>query len=161
MCRQLRLWLSGVLLIFVVTAAVRVEAQTKPPPAGMTQKQYDELVKSVGESVIQILRAKGLVPAPPTAGPMAKPADVDFEVLVADKTREALREIPKVLGGYPAVWTDLADLPARLDAADAGGRGLWAYLSLLAATAAVALFAEAGVARLTLARRQAVVQNFA
>ena len=60
MHRQLRLWLSGVLLIFVVMAAVRVDAQTKPPPAGMTQKQYDELVKSVGESVMQILRAKGL-----------------------------------------------------------------------------------------------------
>jgi small-conductance mechanosensitive channel len=158
---QLRFWLWGVLLIFVVMAADRVEAQTKPPPAGMTQKQYDELVKSVGESVIQILRAKGLVPAPPAAAPMAKPADVDMEELVADKAREALREIPKVLGGYPAVWTDLANLPTRLDAADAGGRGLWAYLSLLAVTAAAALFAEAGVARLTAAKRHAVAQSFA
>ena len=162
MRRQLRFWLSGVLLILVFMAAVRVEAQTKPPPpAGMTQQQYDELVKSVGESVIQILRAKGLVPAPPTAGSTAKPADVDVEVLVADKAREALREIPKVLGGYPAVWTDLADLPTRLNATDVGGRGLLAYLSLLAATAAAALFAEAGVARLTAARRHAVAQSFA
>src|SRR5262249_23553767 len=87
--------------------------------------------------------------------------DVDVEALVASRAREALREIPKVLGGYPAVWTDLADLPTRLDAADEGAPGLWAYLSLLAATAAVALFAEAGIPPLTVARRHAVAQSFA
>ena len=158
---QLRSCLSAVLLILLSLVAGGAEAQTKPPPAGMSQQQYDELVKSVGESVIQILTAKGLVPAPPKPAPAAKPAEADAEVLVADRTREALAKIPKVLGGYPAVWTDLAELPNRLDAADAGGRGLWAYLSLLAVTAAAALLAEAAVARLTLARRQALAQGFA
>src|SRR5262250_1128687 len=39
---------------------------------------------------------------PPTAGPTAEPVDVDVEALVVGKAREALREIPVVLGGYPA-----------------------------------------------------------
>jgi small-conductance mechanosensitive channel len=138
-------------------------AQTKPSPplAGMTQKQYDELVKSVGESVIQLLKTKGLVSAQSVPTSLAKPADVDFEVLVADGTREALAKIPQVLGGYPAVWVDLAGLGKRLDAASAGGRGLWIYLFLLAITAGASLLAEAGTARITRANRQRLVRDFA
>src|SRR5262249_57541714 len=112
MPHQLRFWLSVVMLIFVFMAAIRVEAQTKsPPPAGMTQKQYDELVQSVGESVIQIFRAKGLVPAAPAAGSTAKPADVDVEAMVTERVGDALRQIPVALGGYPTVSPDLPDLP--------------------------------------------------
>ena len=44
-----------------------------PPPAGMTQQQYDDLVKAVGQSVVQTLTEKGLVASPASSAP-ATPA---------------------------------------------------------------------------------------
>ena len=78
----------------------------------------------------------------------------------AEQVVEAFGEVPKVLGGYSDVWTDLAQLPDRLDRTTAGGRGPWAYLGLLAIMAAASLLAEVGVARLTLAKRNAISQQF-
>jgi len=127
----------------------------------MTQQQYDELVKSVGESVLQTLTEKGLVAKPSASPSAAKPIEVDEEALVAERVREALGEVPKVLGRYPEVWTDLAELPNRLDGTTAGGRSLWAYLGLLVITAAAALLAEVGVGRLTFTKRNVIAQQFA
>src|SRR5262245_49858131 len=91
-----------------------------PPAATATADQpakIRELLGLLGDPQVQewikAQQADGEA-KPPTAGPTAKPVDVDVEALVAGRVREALREIPKVLGGYPAVWTDLADLPTRL-----------------------------------------------
>ncbi|HKF59866.1 MAG TPA: mechanosensitive ion channel domain-containing protein [Dongiaceae bacterium] len=153
------------LLLPLLCLATPLQAASPPAaPVADQPAKIRELLGLLGDPQVQDwIKAQQAAheAKPPAAAPTAKPADVDVEALVVGKAREALGEIPKVLGGYPAVWTDLADLPTRLDAADAGGRGLWAYLSLLAATAAVALFAEAGVARLTLARRHAVAHSFA
>src|SRR5262249_32917149 len=114
--------LPVLLVVLVSFACAEAQAQTKPaPPAGMTEQQYDELVRSVGESVIQTLTARGLVAAPPAAAVTSKPAETDLEALIAERTREALGEIPRRLAGYPAVWSDLAALPGRLDNS-AGGR---------------------------------------
>jgi small-conductance mechanosensitive channel len=159
---DIRPCLAGVVLILLSLVVGQADAQTNSPlPDGMTQQQYDELVKSVGESVLQSLTAKGLV-AKPLASPLAtKPIEVDEEAVVAERVREALGEVPKVFGRYPEVWTDLAELPNRLDGTTAGGRGLWAYLGLLAITAAAALLAEAGVGRITLAKRNVIAQQFA
>ena len=53
---DIRSCLSGVVLILLSLVVEQANAQTKsPPPAGMTQQQYDELVKSVGESVLKTL----------------------------------------------------------------------------------------------------------
>lgn len=137
-------------------------AQSKAaPPAGMSQQQYDELVKSVGESVIQTLTARGLVTTPPPATTPAKPAETDFEALVADRTREALGRIPQMLAGYPMVWSDMAALPSRLNDSAAGGHGFWGYLVLLLVTGAAGLLAEAGIGRATFARRRALAEAYA
>ncbi|WP_342237900.1 mechanosensitive ion channel family protein [Inquilinus sp. OTU3971] len=153
--------LSGVVLILLSLGVGPADAQTNPPPpAGMTQQQYDELVRSVGQSVVQTLTEKGLVAQSSVPPLMAKPIEVDEETLMAERVRQILGRVPKVLGGYPGVWTDLAGLPNRLDRTMAAGRGLWAYLGLLAITAAAALLAEAGVRRLTRAKRNVMVQQF-
>ena len=159
---DIRSCLFGVILIFLSLVVGQADAQTNsPPPAGMTQQQYDELVKSVGESVLQTLTEKGLVAKPPASPSEAKPIEIDAEALMAEHIREAIGEIPKVIGGYSEVWTDLAELPNRLDGTPAGGRGLWAYLGLLAIMLAAALLAEFGVGRLTLARRNVIAHQFA
>ena len=162
---EIRSCLSGLAFLCLALAIGSLaigpaDAQTKsPPPAGMTQQQYDELVKSVGESVLQTLTEKGLV-AKPAVPSDAKLAD-DEEALVAERIGEALGNVPNVLGGYPEIGTDLAALPNRLNRASAGGRGLWAYLGLLAMTVAAALLAEAGIGRLTRAKRHAIARQFA
>ncbi|HVI88237.1 MAG TPA: mechanosensitive ion channel domain-containing protein [Dongiaceae bacterium] len=159
---DIRSCLSGIVLLFLFLVVGQANAQTKlPPPAGMTQQQYDDLVKSVGDSVLQTLAEKGLLAKPLAPPSVAKPIEIDEEALVAERAREAVGEIPKVLAGYPAVWTDLADLPNRLDGAPEGGRSLWAYLGLLAIILAAALLAEAGVGRFTLAKRNVMTQQFA
>src|SRR5262245_17490042 len=71
MSRAIRSCLSGVVFIFLSLLVGQADAQTNsPPPAGMTQQQYDDLVKSVGESVLQTLTKKGLV-AKPSGSPLA------------------------------------------------------------------------------------------
>jgi moderate conductance mechanosensitive channel len=159
---DIRSCLSGVVLILLSLVVEQANAQTKsPPPAGMTQQQYDELVKSVGESVLKTLTEKGLVAKPAAPPSAATSVEVDEEALVANQVREALAEVPMVLGRYPEVWTDLAELPNRLDGTPAGGRGLWAYLGLLVITAAAALLAELGIRHLTFRRRNVIAQQFA
>ncbi|MGL4967892.1 MAG: mechanosensitive ion channel family protein [Inquilinus sp.] len=162
MSRGIRARLSGVVLMLLSLVVGQANAQTNaPPPAGMTQQQYDELVRSVGESVIQTLTEKGLVTQPPAPPVAANPIETDEGTLMAERVRETLGEVPKVLGGYPDVWTDLSGLPTRLDRTIAGGRGPWAYLGLLAITVAAALLAEAGVRRFFLAKRNVIAQQFA
>jgi moderate conductance mechanosensitive channel len=158
---DIRSCLSGVVLILLSLVVEQANAQTKsPPPAGMTQQQYDELVKSVGESVLQTLTEKGLVAKPAAPPSAAKPVEVDEEALVANRVREALAEVPEVLGRYPEIWIDLAELPNRLDRTTTGGRGLWAYLGLLVITAAAALLAEHGIRRLAFRKRNVIAQQF-
>ena len=75
---DIRSCLSGVVLILLSLVVGQADAQTNsPPPAGMTQQQYDELVKSVGESVLQTLTEKGLVAKPPASSSEAKPIEID------------------------------------------------------------------------------------
>jgi moderate conductance mechanosensitive channel len=161
MNHDIRSALSGVVVVILCLVVGQTQAQTKPPPpAGMTEQQYDDLVKSVGQSVIQILSEKGIISNPSTPARAAKPVDVDEEALVATRVRDALREIPVVLGRYPDVWTDVGGLPNRLDGAPTGGRGLWTYLGLLVATMAAAMAAELGVRHLSLAKRAVIARQF-
>jgi small-conductance mechanosensitive channel len=153
-------YLSGILLLLLSLMIGQAVAE-QPLPAGMTQQQYDELVKSVGQSVVQTLTEKGLVATAPGPPPAAKPSDLDQGELAAERLFQVVGEVPRVLSGYSYVWADLMGLPDRLDQTTAGGRGLWAYLGLLAATAAAALLAESGVGRLTFARHRDLAQQFA
>src|SRR5512143_1069585 len=77
--------------------AASADAAT-PPPAGMTQQQYDDLVKAVGQSVVQTLTEKGLV-ASPASSAAAAPARNE-EQLLAERIRTTVDAIPAVLGGY-------------------------------------------------------------
>jgi hypothetical protein len=58
---NLRACLPRVVLLCLCLIQGQGHAETDPPPAGMSQAQYDELVKSVGQSVLQTLAEKGLV----------------------------------------------------------------------------------------------------
>ena len=153
--------LSGVVIVLlsllIGQAGVRADS---PPPAGMTQQQYDELVKSVGDSVVRTLAEKGVMP-PSSPPPLAKPVDADEEALMAERVRDILGNVPRILGGYPDVWTDLAILPSRLDKAAGGGHSLGAYLGLLSLSLAGALLAEISIGRLTLPRRTVMARQFA
>jgi small-conductance mechanosensitive channel len=137
-------------------------ADPKQLPAGMSQQQYDELVKSVGESVLQSLQEKGLVRAPPGPAPNAAAAsNVDSDMALAESLANAINDIPRVLTGYRDIASDLMQLPMRLDRSAAGGRGPWSFLALLMLLAGVGLLAEAGVQRLTRAARHALAEEFA
>ena len=152
--------LSGLLLMFLTLVVGQAEAQTKPPPAGMTQQQYDELVKSVGQSVLQTLEEKGLV-AKVVAAPSAfKPSGAEGEKPLAEQVVAIVGRIPKILAGYPDIGTDLVQLGERLDQTSVGGRGLWSYLTLLLVVGAAALLVEAGVGRLTRATSDSLARQF-
>jgi len=157
----IRSCLTCIVFIILVLASGQAGAQTKSLPAGMTKEQYDALVKSVGESVLQTLTEKGLLSKPGAAPTAAQGPAVDAEALAAERVRAELGEVPKVLAAYPEVGADLAGLPGRLDGTAEGGRGLWAYLGLLALTAAAALLAEIGIGRLTFAKRDGLARQFA
>ena len=157
----IRSCLAGMVVLFLALVPGGAGAETPSPPAGMTQQQYDELVKSVGQSVIQTLTEKGLVAKPSAPATAATPADAGEETLLAERVVTILGEVPTVLGAYPDIGTDLAQLSDRLDRRSAGGRGRWAFLGLLVLMAASALLAEAAVGRLTRARRDAIARQFA
>jgi len=95
-----RFCLSGLLLMFLTLVVGQAEAQTKPPPAGMTQQQYDELVKSVGQSVLQTLEEKGLVAKVVAAPSVFKPSGAEGEKPLAEQVVAIVGRIPKVLAGY-------------------------------------------------------------
>src|SRR5215470_11025692 len=139
--------LAGLIVLFLALVAGGAgAAETASPPAGMTQQQYDELVKAVGQSVIQTLTEKGLV-AKPAASPAAA-GDTTDDTVLAERVAAILSEIPKVLGSYPEIGTDLSQLWGRLDRSGAGGRGIGGFLGLLVLMVAIAVLAEAAVRRL-------------
>src|SRR5882724_2672564 len=110
-CYGLRAGLAGLVVLFFALVAGGAGAETpSPPPAGMTQQQYDDLVKSVGQSVLKTLTDKGLVASTPASPAAAQPGGLEEEVLVAERVVMLLGEVPRVLGGYSDVATDLAQL---------------------------------------------------
>ena len=160
MIRRLRACWPQVLLFCLCLIVGQAHAEANAPPAGMTQAQYDALVKSVGESVVQTLTEKGLVPAAPAPRTSAASGSADEEVLVAERLGILIDDVPKVLAGYRDIGSDLARLLDHLDLAAAGGWDLWTFLGILLLTIAAALLVEAGVGRLTAATREALAQQF-
>jgi hypothetical protein len=115
--------LSGVvflcllMLLAPALAQTRAHSQTKSPslPAGMTQQQYDELVKAVGQSVVETLNEKGLIAKSPAPTSKLKSTELEEEETVVDRVVSVLRKAPTALAGYPAVWANISRLPDRLD----------------------------------------------
>ena len=136
MSRAIRSCLLGVGLLCLSFGVGQADAQTKsPPPAGMTQQQYDELVKSVGQSVIQTLDRKGAGGQALGVSVGSTTVEVDEETLVAERIRRSLRRdsegpwrVSRNRDGPVAAAGSLG--PER-----GGGRGPWAFLGLLAMAA--------------------------
>jgi small-conductance mechanosensitive channel len=160
---EVRICLAGIVLLCLTLLCGATHAQQKspPPPAGLTQAQYDELVKTVGKSVLQTLTDKGLVVKASALSAAAKPSETEDEESSIDKVISVLREIPGALGGYPAIWANLAQLSDRLDRTAPGGRSTSAYLGLLALAAIAALLAESTVRKLFAPASNAVARRVA
>src|SRR5215472_1789547 len=108
------------LCLCLITRPAKADTPPSAPPAGMTQQQYDALVKAVGESVVHTLEKKGLVAkAPPAAATASSSPDV--EEVLANKVVAAIPEIPSVLAGYRDIAMDLVRLSDRLDLSSGDG----------------------------------------
>jgi moderate conductance mechanosensitive channel len=163
MRQGIRTRIAGITVLCLALFLGPALAQKGPPspPAGMTQEQYDALVKTVGQSVLETLTEKGFVAKAPEPASASKPREVAAEDAAVDQIASTLRKVPATLGGYSAIWTNLTQMPDRLDRTADGGRGAAGFLGLLVLAAAVALFAEIAVRRLTVAARTAIAQRFA
>ena len=164
MSRAIRSCLLGVGLLCLSLAVGRADEETKPPPpAGMTQQQYDELVKSVGQSVLQTLTEKGLLAKPSAPPSEAKLVEVDKETLVAKRVRRSLR--PDSEGPWRVSrGLDGSGRFCRIGLdRSAGGRtrsmGLFSACS--PSRRAAAVLAEVGIGRLTLPKRTVIARQFA
>jgi small-conductance mechanosensitive channel len=127
----------------------------------MTQEQYDDLVKSVGQSVIETLTEKGLVAKTPAPDSPPTPSEAASEDSTVDQIAAVLHKVPATIDGFSAVWANLAQLADRLDRTASGGRGASAFLSLVVLVAAAGFLVEFAVGRLTAPARRGVAQQFA
>jgi len=126
----------------------------------MSQDQYNELVKSVGQSVIETLTEKGLIAKTPAPASPSEVGEVANDDSTTDQIASVLHRVPAAIGGFPAVWTNLAQLPDRLDRTADGGRSTSAFLGLLALVAVVAYFAEVAIRQFSAPARHYVAQKF-
>src|SRR5690349_20774212 len=108
--------LLSLLLILFAFAAPVTAAEKAPPPAGLTQEQFDSLAKAIGQAVIGQLREEGLV-----AGKAAG-HDVTRQKSVADMGAGAGDEVARfgeraqtVLAAFPAIFSNAARLGTLLD----------------------------------------------
>jgi small-conductance mechanosensitive channel len=155
---------KGLLFVISLTLFAHSSLAQAPPhttPAGLTQQQFDELVRVVGQSVLKTLSEKGFIANKPA--PDAKsPDETDDEESFADQLATVLLKVPAtVKAGYPKIWANLSGLPSRLDRATAGGRTLWTFLALVAVAAVIARLTELGISRLTAETRARRIYSFA
>jgi len=163
MRRTIPVFLAALAFLYPVLLLGPAQAQKAPtaPPAGMTQEQYDALVKSVGQSVIETLAEKGLVAKTPASDSTSNASDATSSDSTSDQISTVMHRIPAAIGGFPEVWVNLAQLPERLDRTADGGRGTSAFLGLLVFVAVVAYVGELAVRRLTEATRRSIAHQFA
>ena len=150
-------------LLFQSAVVGRVEAQT-PPPANLTQQQFDALVDAISTSVTEKLKAEGAEAAPGAAAPAPpapKPAAAESKGGKSGKPPPGPKIVkmpPKegpdaftvfferagaVVTATPVMLGQLASIPGRLDRSGQGGRGTGGFLLLLGVIAAVAIATEA------------------
>jgi small-conductance mechanosensitive channel len=156
--------LSGVLIVAGITVlgAAAFAESNPPPPAGMSQQQFDDLVRAVGQSVLKTLSEKGVaVGKPPPA--VADTAETDDTTPSrVDEVANLVFKVPGILEtGYPQIFANLSNLPARLDRSAAGGYTLWAFLSVLALALVAASLSEFAMNRITASVRARRIERYA
>ena len=152
-------------LTLALGLGVAAQAQTAaPPPAGLSQEQFDSLVDAISDSVSEKLKAEGAhAPAPAAAAPAASepkskakapppPKIVRVEPKAGpDPFAAFIDGTVKVVNALPTLGIELARIPRLLDQQTEGGRGPSTFLLLLCAVAVAAVAAEA-ILRLLLHR---------
>lgn len=107
-------------------------------PAGMTQEQYEGLVKSVTNAVTKALQEQAARPA--TQTPAIKD-DKQHNALVR-AIGTVIERTPTVLAGIPAMFSAIERLPTRLDRSSAGGLDFFSFLFVLLSAIAFTWAAE-------------------
>jgi moderate conductance mechanosensitive channel len=142
------------LLVLSVTLVVLTSiasAQANPaPPAGMSQSEFDALVREVSESVARSLVERGIKPQPAPA----EEAVADVGEALATEIAGVVEKLPRVIGALPALPEQLYRIPTRLDRSPAGGMGTWQYLGTLAFAFAVVLAAIIATRRISALARE-------
>lgn len=129
-----RFWLA---LLFVLLGAVAAHAEIDdlkaPPkpaaPAGLSQEQFDALVKSVTDAVTKALQDQQIAPAPTLH---ANAADADEKGSIVRALRNIVERTPAVIGGIPGMMFALERMPARLDRSAQGGLSFSGFVLALA-----------------------------
>ena len=140
--KPLRLLLLVSLLFAFVTRASAQTTVLSPPP-GMTEAQFSALVEAISNAVVEKLRKEGAIAPKPLepAKSEAVPAG-EAEDLASDRAAAFVTRARQALTAFPELWRNLARVPALLDEAASGGRGLVAFLIALAVAIAAALGSE-------------------
>jgi len=140
-----------VLVLGIILGAGELHAQPAPPPAGMTQQQFDTLVDAISKSVVEKIKAEGVPPATPD--PAKAKSDKGTPPAKAHVVRTPPRQGPgelalllqrfgKVVASFPVLGQQLAALGRGLDQRTSGGWGAGAFAGIVALVAAVAVVAE-------------------
>ena len=139
--------LAGFLALFLFTGIMApraAETGATPPPAGLSQAQFDGLVDAISKGIIKKLDEEG------KTGPSKATAPAKKSEIAADNEVDEFGAEMAVLGtraksiflSYPVLFREVARIPGLLDLSSEGGRGLAAFLLLLAGATAAALGAE-------------------
>ncbi|MBS0527068.1 MAG: mechanosensitive ion channel family protein [Proteobacteria bacterium] len=149
-----------VLVLGIIVGAGELRAQpAPPPPAGMTQQQFDMLVDAISKSVVEKIKAEGgpaTTPDPaakPKSGKGAPPPQIirtppkqgpgEFVVF--------LQNFGRAIAAFPVLGHQLAVLVSDLHQRSTGGLGAGAFIIILGLVGAAAVTAERAL-RLLLGR---------
>lgn len=105
-----------------------LKSSAKPPaPAGMTQEQFDSLVKSVTDAVTKALQEK----PQPKANDTTLTKDETGHNALVQAIATVIERTPSVIAGIPAMFAAIERLPIRLDRSGAGGLDFGAFMLVL------------------------------
>ena len=107
-------------------------------PAGMTQEQFDSLVKSVTDAVTKALQEK---PQQVTAPSDAIKNETGHNALVK-AIATVIERTPAIIAGIPAMFAAIERLPIRLDRSAAGGLDFGGFMLVLLGAVAFTWAAE-------------------
>lgn len=126
--RTLVLWLFILSMSLVVLPSMAAAQANTAPPAGMSQSDFDALVREVSESVARSLAEKGIRPQPAPS----QEETSDIGEAFAAEVESVVENMPRVVGTLPILPEQTYRIFSRLDRSPAGGYGTWHFLGLLA-----------------------------
>jgi len=155
-----RFWLA---LLFMTLGAVVAHAEiddlkTAPKPTapvGMTQEQFDTLVKSVTDAVTKAMQEQ---PSRTAETPSAN-NDMNDRNSLGRALASIVERTPAVLAGIPGMIFALERMPTRLDRSAQGGLSFAGFMLALAGALAAAAFAEWLVRRMSAHLRERLAIN--